>query len=188
MDVHPTKNGIYRYWPIPIYHHFIILSLLFSGRGLFVEWTGLRTRNLRPQQISMASWHPWELNQVISSFATIILSLSRWSRKLGGVPGFQWFSDIEFVLGSMIFLHLTLEFKCIQHIPLANSASFGQILPVSGPIRAEFPTIMSASPCSTSSAHISCNLGDYSGWLAIGFTTIYVISYIYIILCLILGL
>ena len=21
MDVHPTKNGIYRYWPIPILHH-----------------------------------------------------------------------------------------------------------------------------------------------------------------------
>jgi hypothetical protein len=171
-----------------IYHHFIILFLLFSGRGVFVEWTYTAPGTYDP---SRSPWYPWELNQVISSFATIILSLSRWSRKLAGVPGFQWVPDIKFLLGSMIFQHLTLEFKCIQHIPQANSASFGQIPSVSGPIRAEFPTIMSASPCSTSSAHISCNLGMVylkrpffwmifrDGWL---------LGLPYNILCLILGL
>ena len=57
MDVHPTKNGIHRYWPIPIWCH---LPLLYTLKRKSLPGCGLRSAASGSAVPHLERWAPAE--------------------------------------------------------------------------------------------------------------------------------
>ena len=105
MDVHPTKNGINRYWPIPISVHFSACciemhrakewngqSLGISGKGFKWghQWQDLRTTGPKPTvQIAHGSSSFWVQIETSDIYAHVALYHRKPSLSNLAFPGFS---------------------------------------------------------------------------------------------------